>query len=58
MPAACKTAADINIFSALYHKFISVFDGSTIMKQALTTLGKDELEKIFQVSDIRPKITC
>jgi len=28
------------------------------MKQALTTLGKDELEKIFQESDSSPKITC
>lgn len=28
------------------------------MKQALTTLGKDELEKIFQKSHMSPKITC
>jgi molecular chaperone Hsp33 len=28
------------------------------MKQALTTLGKDELKKIFRESDISPKITC
>lgn len=28
------------------------------MKQALTTLGKDELEKIFKESDTSPKITC
>ena len=28
------------------------------MKQALTTLGKDELEKIFEQSDTTPKITC
>ncbi len=28
------------------------------MKQALTTLGKDELKKIFQKSETSPKITC
>ncbi len=28
------------------------------MKQALNTLGKDELEKIFQESDTSPKISC
>ncbi len=28
------------------------------MKQALATLGKDELEKIFQASHMSPKITC
>jgi molecular chaperone Hsp33 len=28
------------------------------MKQALTTLGKDELEKIFEQSETSPKITC
>ena len=31
---------------------------SAKMKQALTTLGKDELEKIFEQSDTTPKITC
>lgn len=30
----------------------------TKMKQALITLGKDELEKIFEESDTSPKITC
>ncbi|MCK4981395.1 MAG: Hsp33 family molecular chaperone HslO [Victivallaceae bacterium] len=28
------------------------------MKQALTTLGKDELRKIFEQGDNSPKITC
>jgi len=28
------------------------------MKQAMTTLGKDELKKIFEESDNSPKITC